>query len=139
VDVVPEFPQIIDLVSPSEPRSQITIAIAPTPDLIQGQLIAQGDVTEPSVLDTTASLKRWAIQIGAYASAPLAEAQLVAYARQAIDIFAFSQRYVVPIASNDGQTLYRARFGLFGENEARDICKRMMEVGQTCFTTLQGE
>jgi D-alanyl-D-alanine carboxypeptidase len=138
VDVVPEFPEIIELVSPSEPRSQITIAIAPTPDLI-GQVIAQGDVTEPSVLDTTASLKRWSIQIGAYASAPLAEAQLVAYARQAIDIFAFSQRYVVPIAGNEGQTLYRARFGLFGEDEARDICKRMMEVGQTCFTALQGE
>ena len=139
VDVVPALPEVFNFVSPSEPRSEITIAIAPTPDLIQSQLIAQGDVTEPSVLDTTASLKRWAIQIGAYASAPLAEAQLVAYARQAIDIFAFSQRYVVPIAGNDGQTLYRARFGLFGEDEARDICNRMMEVGQTCFTAVQGE
>jgi len=139
VDVVPALPEVFNFISPSEPRSEITIAIAPTPDLIQSQLIPQGDVTEPSVLDTTASLKRWAIQIGAYASAPLAEAQLVAYARQAIDTFAFSKRYVVPIAGNDGQTLYRARFGLFGEDEARDICNRMMEVGQTCFTALQGE
>jgi D-alanyl-D-alanine carboxypeptidase len=139
VDVVPTLPETITLVPHSEPRKEITIAIAPTPDLIQSQLIPQGDGTEPSVLDTTSSLKRWAIQIGAFASAPIAEAQLVAYARQAIDIFAFSRRYVVPVPGNDGQTLYRARFGLFGEDEARDICKRMMEVGQTCFTALQGE
>jgi len=139
VDVVPPLPETITFVSPSEPRKEITIALVPTPDLIQGQYLPQGDVTEPSVLDTTAALKRWAIQIGAFASAPIAEAQLVAYAKQAIDVFAFSQRYVVPIAGNDGQTLYRARFGLFGEDEARDICSRMMEVGQTCFAALQGE
>jgi D-alanyl-D-alanine carboxypeptidase len=139
VDVVPSLPESIELISPSEPRKEITLALAPTPDLIQDQLVSQGDETEPSVLDTTAALKRWAIQIGAFASEPIAEAQLVAYARQAIDIFAFSQRYVVPIASNDGQTLYRARFGLFGEDEARDICGRMMDVGQTCFAALQAE
>jgi D-alanyl-D-alanine carboxypeptidase len=139
VDVVPELPETITLVTPNEPRREITIAIAPTPELIQSQLIPQGDVTESSVLDTTAALKRWAIQIGAFASAPIAEAQLVAYARQALDIFAFSQRYVVPIESNDGQTLYRARFGMFREDEARSICSRMMEVGQTCFAALQGD
>jgi D-alanyl-D-alanine carboxypeptidase len=137
VDVVPSLPETIELDS-TEPR-EITLALAPTPDLIQGQFISQGDETEPSVLDTTAALKRWAIQIGAFASAPIAEAELVAYAKQAIDIFAFSERYVVPIESYDGQTLYRARFGLFGEDEARDICNRMMEVGQTCFAALQGE
>ncbi len=139
VEIVPSLPENIELISPSEPRREITIALAPTPDLIQGQYLPQGDVTEPSVLDTTAALKHWAIQIGAFASAPLAEAQLVAYAKQAIDIFAFSQRYVVPIAGNDGQMLYRARFGMFGEDEARGICSRMMEVGQTCFAALQGE
>lgn len=139
VDVVPSLPETITFVSPSEPRREITIALVPTPDLIPGHLFAQGDVNEPSVLDTTAALRRWAIQIGAFASAPIAEAQLVAYAKQAIDIFAFSERYVVPIEGNDGQTLYRARFGLFGEDEARDICSRMMDVGQTCFAAVQGD
>lgn len=139
VDVVPELPETITLSLPSEPQKEITIAIAPTPDLIQNQFLPQGDGTELSVFDATAALKRWSIQIGAFASAPIAEAQLVAYARQAIDIFAFSERYVVPFESNNGQTLYRARFGMFGEDEARDICSRMMEVGQTCFAALQGE
>jgi D-alanyl-D-alanine carboxypeptidase len=140
VDVVPALPETITLAPFNEPRREITIAIAPTPDLIQNQLIPQeGDVTEPSVLDTTSSLKRWAIQIGAFASEPIAEAQLVAYARQALDIFAFSKRYVVPVPGNDGQMLYRARFGMFAEDEARDICNRMMNVGQTCFAALQAE
>jgi D-alanyl-D-alanine carboxypeptidase len=117
VDVVPSLPEVITLapLTPlNEPRREITIAIAPTPDLIQNQLIPQGDVTEPSVLDTTSTLKHWAIQIGAFASEPIAEAQLVAYARQALDVFAFAKRYVVPVPGNDGQTLYRARFGMFG-------------------------
>ena len=139
VDVVSSLPEVITLAPVGEPRREITIAIAPTPDSIQNQLIAQGDTTEPSVLDTTSNLKRWAIQIGAFASEPIAEAELVAYARQALDVFAFSKRYVVPIAGNDGQTLYRARFGMFGEDEARDICKRMMEAGRTCFAALQND
>ena len=139
VDVVPQLPETFQLASPHEPRREITLALTPTPELIQGQLTPQGDGTEPTVLETTSALKRWAIQIGAFASAPIAEAELVAYARQAIDIFAFSERYVVAIPGNDGHTLYRARFGLFGEDEARDICSRMMEVGQTCFAAQQGE
>ena len=109
-------------------------------------VVPQGDVAEPSIVDATASiadatagLKRWAIQIGAFASAPIAEAQLVAYARQAIDIFAFSQRYVIPMESSGGQTLYRARFGMFGEEEARDICRQMMNAGRTCFATLASQ
>jgi D-alanyl-D-alanine carboxypeptidase len=106
---------------------------------VQLPLLAQGDAAEPSVLETTRNIKRWNVQIGAFASLAIAEAQLVAYARQAIDIFAFSQREVVPIQGTDGQTLYRARFGPFGEEEARDICKQMMETGRTCFTALQPE
>jgi D-alanyl-D-alanine carboxypeptidase len=144
VDVVSVAP---DLSLAPETAQQITITLAPTPDLVQSPLVvAQGDVAEPSIADATVSiadatvgLKRWVIQIGAFASAPIAEAQLVAYARQAIDLFAFSQRYVLPIEGSDGQTLYRARFGLFGEDEARDICKQMMDVGRTCFATLAAQ
>jgi D-alanyl-D-alanine carboxypeptidase len=139
-------PVVPDLPAPSEPPEQIALTLTPTPDLFQLPLVAQGDVAEPpigdataSIADATAGLKRWTIQIGAFATAPIAEAQLVAYARQAIDIFAFSQRYVVPIESNDGQTLYRARFGLFAEDEARDICMQMMDAGRTCFAILAAQ
>lgn len=142
VDIVPVAP---DIATPSsDPPAQVALTLTPTQDIVQLPLLAQGDVAEPSIgdatvsiADATASIKRWTIQIGAFASAPIAEAQLVAYARQAIDIFAFSQRYVVPMEGSDGQTLYRARFGLFAEEEARDICKQMMDAGRTCFAALQ--
>jgi D-alanyl-D-alanine carboxypeptidase len=145
--VIPDVLAVVpDLPARSEPPPQIALTLTPTPDLVQLPLVEQGDVAEPSIADATATiagaaagLKRWTIQIGAFASAPIAEAQLVAYARQALDIFAFSQRYVVPIEANDGQTLYRARFGLFAEEEARDICRQMMDVGRTCFPTLAAQ
>jgi len=35
--------------------------------------------------------------------------------------------FVIPFEAIDGHTLYRARFGMFAENEARDICKRMTQ------------
>jgi D-alanyl-D-alanine carboxypeptidase len=138
VSALPEVITLAPLASLNEPRREITIAITPTPESIQA-LDSEGDGNEPSVLDTTSALKHWAIQIGAFASEPIAEAQLVAYARQAIDLFAFAKRYVVAVPGNDGQTLYRARFGMFAEDEARTICKRMMDIGQTCFAAQQNE
>ena len=36
----------------------------------------------------------------------------------------------------DGQTLFRARFGPFVEREAREVCARLTERGQTCFAAL---
>ena len=47
-----------------------------------------------------------------------------------------AQRIVVPFQSIDGQMLYRARFGPFVEREARQICARLTERGQTCFAAI---
>jgi len=33
--------------------------------------------------------------------------------------------------------IYRARFGLFAEQEARDVCNRLTQRGQTCFAAVQ--
>ncbi|MEA2824471.1 MAG: D-alanyl-D-alanine carboxypeptidase [Alphaproteobacteria bacterium] len=77
-------------------------------------------------------VKRWAVQIGVFASETLAEAQLAAFAKRGVDIVGQAQRVVIPFASLSGHTLYRARLGLFAEEEARDICKRMAQRGQAC-------
>jgi D-alanyl-D-alanine carboxypeptidase len=82
-------------------------------------------------------VKRWAVQIGVFASETLAQAQLAAFARRGVDIVGQAQKLVVPFSSLGGHTLYRARLGLFGEEEARDICKRMAQRGQTCFAAPQ--
>lgn len=82
-------------------------------------------------------VKRWAVQIGVFASETLAQAQLAAFTRRGIDIVGQAQKLVIPFPSLGGHTLYRARLGLFGEDEARDICKRMAQRGQTCFVAPQ--
>ena len=80
-----------------------------------------------------ASAGTWAVQIGAFASEALAEAQLSTYAKRAVEIIGSGQYVVTPFPAVDGRTLYRARYGGYGENEARDVCKRMTQRGQTCF------
>ena len=82
-------------------------------------------------------VKRWAVQIGVFASETLAQAQLAAFARRGVDIVGQAQRLVIPFPSLSGHTLYRARLGLFAEDEARDICKRMTQRGQACIVAPQ--
>jgi D-alanyl-D-alanine carboxypeptidase len=79
----------------------------------------------------------WAIQVGAYADKALAEAQLKAYADKAQGVLARASSFVSPAQTRRGHTLYRARFGLFAEQEARDVCSRLTERGQACFAAVQ--
>ena len=80
-----------------------------------------------------ATVKRWAVQIGVYADQAIAEAQLADYAQRALDVLGQAQKLVVPYTAGDGHTLYRARFGTFAENEARDICRKISQRGDSCF------
>jgi D-alanyl-D-alanine carboxypeptidase len=79
----------------------------------------------------------WTIQIGAYADKALADAQLKTYYGKAQDVLARASRIIAPIQSSSGHTLYRARFGLFAEQEAREVCNRLTQRGQTCFAAVQ--
>ena len=78
----------------------------------------------------------WTIQIGAFADLTQARAQLATYAEKSMDVLGQAQRIVVPFQSIDGQLLYRARFGPFLEREARQVCARLTERGQTCFAAI---
>jgi len=79
----------------------------------------------------------WTIQIGAYADKAMADAQLKTYYGKAQDVLARANRIIAPITSPQGHVLYRARFGLFAEQEARDVCSRLTQRGQTCFAAVQ--
>jgi D-alanyl-D-alanine carboxypeptidase len=79
----------------------------------------------------------WTIQIGAYADKALALEQLKTYAGKAQDILAKTSQIVAPLQSPGGHTIYRARFGLFAEREAREVCNRLTQRGQTCFAAVQ--
>ncbi len=95
----------------------------------------EGD-TEPAV-PAVSSGRNWTIQIGAYADKSLASAQLAAYAGKAQDVLARAAKIISPTQTAEGHTLYRARFGLFAEHEARDVCSRLTQRGQTCFAAVQ--
>jgi D-alanyl-D-alanine carboxypeptidase len=85
---------------------------------------------------TAQNVHDWTIQIGAYGDAVSAKAQLTAYAERSMDVLGQSSRIVIPFQSVDGHTMFRARFGPFAEREAREVCERLTERGQTCFAVL---
>jgi len=80
--------------------------------------------------------QNWTIQIGAYADQALAKAQLDAYAQKSLDVLGQAARLVVPFQAANGHTMYRARFGLFAERQAREVCDRLTQRGQTCFAAV---
>ena len=47
-----------------------------------------------------------------------------------------ASRLVSPAPGAVGQTMWRARFGLFGEDQAREVCSRLSQRGQTCFAAV---
>jgi len=103
--------------------------------------LAQGDGSDssPAPVERQANdgvVKRWAVQIGAFASEALAQAKLATFAQRGFDIIGQAQKLIVPFTSGSGQILYRARLGMFGESEARDICRRMTQRGESCFAAL---
>jgi D-alanyl-D-alanine carboxypeptidase len=83
-----------------------------------------------------ADVRDWAIQIGAFGDANQAKNQLATYAERSMDVLGQAERQVIPFQSAEGKTLFRARFGPFPEREAREVCQRLTERGQTCFAAM---
>jgi D-alanyl-D-alanine carboxypeptidase len=98
--------------------------------------LGQGDADAPVMPVNAVAGRNWTIQIGAYADQNLARAELASYAERSQDVLGQAARIVVPFQSVDGHTLFRARFGLFAEREARDVCSRLTQRGQTCFAAV---
>jgi D-alanyl-D-alanine carboxypeptidase len=98
--------------------------------------VGEGDIGDSGTPLPMLSVHDWTIQIGAFADLLQARAQLADYAERSMDILGQAQRIVVPFQSVDGQLLYRARFGPFLEREARQVCARLTERGQTCFAAI---
>ena len=93
--------------------------------------VGEGDTDSPT------PGRNWTIQIGAYADKALADAQLRTYYGKAQDVLARASKIIAPLQSPSGQIIYRARFGLFAEREAREVCNRLTQRGQTCFAAVQ--
>jgi D-alanyl-D-alanine carboxypeptidase len=109
----------------------------PAPEVEEGDI---GGASVPAQVAPhpadAAGMKRWAVQIGAFGDEVSAKTQLALYAERSMDILGRAKRTVLAFDSVDGQKLFRARFGPFAENEAREVCRRMTERGQTCFAAV---
>jgi len=118
------------------PRTTVASATPAPKPAMRPVVLGEGDIGDNGALRSGVSTRDWTIQIGAFADLNLARSQLAAYAEKAMDVLGQAQRIVVPFQSVDGHTLYRARFGPFAEREARQICARLTERGQTCFAAI---
>ena len=138
--------QTISMPTPSRKPFLIASANVPAPkprplaDVTPAAKPAAGpDVGEGDVGDVPSVLLRahaWAIQIGAFADTTQARSQLEAYAKKSMDVLGQAAQMIVPFKDLDGHTLYRARFGPFIERDARQMCSRLSQRGQTCFAVL---
>jgi D-alanyl-D-alanine carboxypeptidase len=122
-----EAPQLADVAAPPAPavppaNANLTAIPAPRPPQAD---TGEGDSDSPAP-------RNWVIQIGAYANQTLARSRLETYAARAKDVLGDAARIIAPIKQADGRKLYRARFGLYAEQEARDMCGRLTQRGQTC-------
>ena len=107
----------------------------PRPSL-RSEPVAEGDTDSSPAVPAITAGRNWTIQIGAYADKALAQAQLSAYAAKARDVVGQAAQIVSPRQNADGHTLWRARFGPYAENEARDVCSRLTTRGQICFAAV---
>lgn len=118
-----------------QPKNEIPSVIPKPRRAIPGKKPAQSIANSESA-ESPIGDRDWAIQIGAFADATLAKSQLAAYAERSMDVLGQAERQVIPFQSAEGHTLFRARFGPFPEREAREVCQRLTERGQTCFAAL---
>lgn len=81
--------------------------------------------------------RNWTVQVGAYADKALAKAQLKVIAGKAQGLLARAEQIVSKTQKKNGRTVYRARFGLYAQQEARNTCTQLTERGQSCFPILQ--
>jgi len=131
-----------DVVTEPAPRPRPIVVASYQPQSIKPT--APKPVLRPQVRESdvggaplhSLNIHDWTIQIGAFADLTQARAQLATYAEKSMDVLGQAQRIVVPFQSIDGQLLYRARFGPFLEREARQVCARLTERGQTCFAAI---
>ena len=149
VKPVPSLPlQMVVPAKPSPKPAELGAIIMPAPKALPPATATdaakpsarpdpgEGDFSDAGVPTVFSGARAWTIQIGAFADTSQARSQLAAYARKSMDVLGQAARIVIPFKGVDGHTLYRARFGPFAERDAKQMCSRLTQRGQTCFAIL---
>jgi D-alanyl-D-alanine carboxypeptidase len=117
-----------------KPKPILVAAYKPKAKQVARLDIGEGDIDDaPKFTPKPVAGKNWTIQIGAFADPNVARNQLANYAERSMDLLGQAHRIVAPFKGTDGNKLFRARFGLFAEKEARAVCATLSKRGQTCF------
>ncbi len=124
------------LLAAYHPQAAVAMTPKPRPSLVGAGAVGNADMGVARSIQTAQNISNWTIQIGAFGDITSAKAQLSVYAERSMDVLGQAARIVVPFQGIDGHTLYRARFGPFPEREAREVCERLTERGQTCFAVV---
>ena len=125
----------------ARPQMPVTLAAYHPQAMLNAAAPKARPIVDPTLgvaraAQTPQNIHNWTIQIGAFGDEISAKAQLSAYAERSMDVLGQASRIVIPFQGVDGHTLYRARFGPFEEREAREVCERLTERGQTCFAAV---
>jgi D-alanyl-D-alanine carboxypeptidase len=140
----PRYPDADEAAPPVPTAKPIQVANNYPQTLVGAQSdsdnIGEGDVPDDS-RSTAAAMgaRAWAVQIGAFASNAIAKSQLAANVRKSGDALKAIQQIIIPVQSAEGHTIFRARFGPMAERDARDLCAKLTERGQTCFATMSAQ
>ena len=144
---VPVKPALVAAVSPAIGPS--TPAVRPDAKLAaqQNQLVKVAVGTQPQMRPSVKEEaegdadsprgRNWTVQVGAYADRALAQAQLKVIAGKAQDVLARAEQIVSQSQNRSGHTMYRARFGLYEQQEVRNTCTQLSQRGQSCFAVMQ--
>ena len=117
---------------PPPPAPRVIVAVKPA----RASLAAAPEV-EPASLTTTegdrsAHTVTWNIQIGAFPTSGAAQERIDAAQAAAADLLQGKLPFTMAV-SRGNQTIFRARFSGFDEEQAREACKRLTRRGVGCF------
>jgi D-alanyl-D-alanine carboxypeptidase len=94
--------------------------------------IEPASLTSTQEADLSAHAVTWNIQIGAFPTSDAAQERIGAAQAAAADLLQGKAPFTMAV-SRGNQTIFRARFSGFNEDQAREACKRLTRKGVGCF------
>jgi D-alanyl-D-alanine carboxypeptidase len=123
-------------VAPPPPPAAVAkaiVAVKPArASLAAAPSIEPASLTSTQEADLSAHAVTWNIQIGAFPTSDAAQERIDAAQAAAADLLQGKAPFTMAVR-RDNQTIFRARFSGFNEDQAREACKRLTRKGVGCF------
>jgi D-alanyl-D-alanine carboxypeptidase len=118
---------------PPSPAPQAIVTVKPArASLAAAPKIVPAGLTSTPDEDLSAHAVTWNIQIGAFPTSSAAQERIDAAQAAAADLLQGKIPFTMAV-SRGNQTIFRARFSGFDEEQAREACRRLSRKGVGCF------